>query len=189
MKYNLNEKQTKGAKRVLSALGSALLKLLCEKPYESITVGEICNVAEYPRATFYNYFDDKDDILNYYWYKIESNLTLTYHEEDEPKDLITECVGSLYDMAEKHFESLKMLARHNPMNGYFLMSCRIFLTDKIKCLISNSTIKKSSAVPTDILAEYYISTLLIVLFKCLSYENQPEIETVKKYLFLLINGK
>ncbi|ETJ34337.1 hypothetical protein Q604_UNBC11238G0001, partial [human gut metagenome] len=34
------------------------------------TINELCEKANYPRATFYNYFDDINDLLNYCWPRI-----------------------------------------------------------------------------------------------------------------------
>ena len=188
MKYNLYEKQSKSAKRVLSAFGSALLNLLCEKSFESLTVGEICNKADYPRATFYNYFDDKNDMLNYYWFRLASSVNVNSTEYISLQAMITDYVSCLYDLAQKHFDSLRMLVLHNPLNGYFLMSCRIYLCERIKQIILENSYKNETPVPTDILSEYYINTLLIIIFRCLADSNPIEESKVKEYLMYLIKG-
>ena len=59
MKYDLTKPLTRGAKRTLDAFRREMFSLLSEKPFEEITVGELCENAQYPRATFYNYFDGK----------------------------------------------------------------------------------------------------------------------------------
>ena len=64
MKYNTNKKMTRGAKRTLNDFMCTMFTMLSEKNFEEITVGELCKCANYPRATFYNYFDDKFDLLN-----------------------------------------------------------------------------------------------------------------------------
>ena len=61
MKYDLTKKLTIGASRTLYSLQQAMFSLLCEKSFEEIAVGELCEKAMLPRATFYNYFDDKYD--------------------------------------------------------------------------------------------------------------------------------
>ena len=65
MKYDLTKKLTIGASRTLYSLQQSLLSLLSEKSFEEIAVGELCEKAMLPRATFYNYFDDKYDLLEY----------------------------------------------------------------------------------------------------------------------------
>ena len=65
MKYDITKPLTKGAKRTLEAFSEKMFMLLSEKSFEEITVGQLCETAQYPRATFYNYFDDKYDLLHF----------------------------------------------------------------------------------------------------------------------------
>lgn len=58
MKYDLTKKSTKGAQRTLRAFSDAMYKLLAEKSYDDISINEICKISNFPRATFYNYFED-----------------------------------------------------------------------------------------------------------------------------------
>lgn len=51
--------------------------LLSEKSFEEITVGQLCEAAQYPRATFYNYFDDKYDLLGYCWQTLAAQVAPT----------------------------------------------------------------------------------------------------------------
>ena len=46
-------------------LADALFKLLREKDYDKITVGEIVASANVSRATYYRYFQSKDELLLY----------------------------------------------------------------------------------------------------------------------------
>ena len=41
----------------------ALYALLLRKPYEEISISDICRKADVSRVTFYHYYDTKDDIL------------------------------------------------------------------------------------------------------------------------------
>ena len=40
-----------------------LLKLMSKKPYNEISITELCEKLDMPRKTFYRYFDSKDDTL------------------------------------------------------------------------------------------------------------------------------
>lgn len=45
---------------------TALFTLMAQKPFERITVTELCREAGFERMTFYRHFDDKNDIIQYY---------------------------------------------------------------------------------------------------------------------------
>jgi len=84
MKYDITKPQTKGAKRVLDSVGSAFFNLLTEKDFADISINEVCDRAGYPRATFYNYFDDKYDLLNYLWYSVTKEINLEEYADIAP---------------------------------------------------------------------------------------------------------
>ena len=50
-------------KHTRDALGDALLALMQEKSFESITVQEILDRAGIGRSTFYSHYTDKDDLF------------------------------------------------------------------------------------------------------------------------------
>lgn len=49
--------------RTRQSIRNALIELMLEKPYEKITIQEIIDRANVGRATFYNHYRDKDDLL------------------------------------------------------------------------------------------------------------------------------
>ena len=67
MKHDLTGRQSITVKRTVKLLTDTLTELLEKEPFEKITVMDICEKSMIPRATFYNYFEDKYDLLNYYW--------------------------------------------------------------------------------------------------------------------------
>jgi AcrR family transcriptional regulator len=50
-------------RRTKVALGEALVTLMEEKPFDSITVQDVLDRAHVSRATFYTHYSDKDDLL------------------------------------------------------------------------------------------------------------------------------
>ncbi len=53
-------------RKTKKALFDAFMKLLCEKPFDEITVNELCDAAGIRRATFYKHYSDKFDFLTAY---------------------------------------------------------------------------------------------------------------------------
>lgn len=62
-KFTLRER--KKAQTHLAIL-DAVIELLDEKPFEKITIEEICDVVEISKGTFFQYFPQKTDVLVYY---------------------------------------------------------------------------------------------------------------------------
>jgi AcrR family transcriptional regulator len=50
-------------RRTRDALGDALVALMQEKPFDSITVQDVLDRAKVGRSTFYSHYSDKDDLL------------------------------------------------------------------------------------------------------------------------------
>lgn len=83
MKYDISKPITQGAGRTLSAFSMAMFQLLAVKSFEKISAGEICSKARFPRSTFYNYFDDKYDLLNYCWIALSEEIGLGEYRHTE----------------------------------------------------------------------------------------------------------
>lgn len=56
-------RQSERVERTKKNISLALYALLLRKPYEEITVSDICRKADISRVSFYHYYDKKDDIL------------------------------------------------------------------------------------------------------------------------------
>ena len=58
-----NAKTDARVRRTRDALGDALVALMQEKPFETITVQDVLDRAHVSRSTFYSHYSDKDDLL------------------------------------------------------------------------------------------------------------------------------
>ena len=58
-----NKKTDARVRRTRDALGDALIALMQEKSFETITVQEVLDRAHVSRSTFYTHYSDKDDLL------------------------------------------------------------------------------------------------------------------------------
>lgn len=58
-----NQKTDARVRRTRDALGDALITLMQEKAFETITVQEVLDRAHVSRSTFYTHYSDKDDLL------------------------------------------------------------------------------------------------------------------------------
>ena len=60
---NLDKKTDARVRRTRDALGDALVALMQEKPFDTITVQDVLDRAKVGRSTFYSHYSDKDDLL------------------------------------------------------------------------------------------------------------------------------
>lgn len=56
---------TLSAQRTMFLLRGSLFTLMLNRPFEKISLTDICRHAMVPRSTFYRYFSDKYDLLNH----------------------------------------------------------------------------------------------------------------------------
>lgn len=112
-KYDLRIVKTR------KALFDAFLELVSEKPFDAITVNEICKRALVRRATFYNHFADKYDFFAAFVHQLaeefrEKSLSgdrhLTPYQNDGNTSLTPLDVG--YEIFLLYAEFLK---QHKPM--------------------------------------------------------------------------
>ncbi len=71
------------AKKSQSKISHALIELMKEKPYETITISELSERADLSRRTFYRNYSTKDDIINEFFYKIWSEYSYEIKQEDD----------------------------------------------------------------------------------------------------------
>lgn len=115
---------------------SRLFKLLTEKPFEKITLKELCDTAMIPRSTFYRYFEDKYDLLGYclqnFFENMDLDIDVIYLKNlDAMKDYLAKTLKVL-DTAHAQFSRIYRLNR----DGVFMDLLRSLLiqvlTDKLK---------------------------------------------------------
>lgn len=73
--------------RTYGMLVDAFEELSKEKPYQEISVSEICERSTVRRATFYRHFEDKQDFFRYYLTTFTDRFIATLAEGDELADL------------------------------------------------------------------------------------------------------
>lgn len=70
----MSGKEDLRVRRTKKALYDAFLDLLSEKPFDEITINELCDKAGVRRATFYKHYSDKFDFLTSYTGVLRDNF-------------------------------------------------------------------------------------------------------------------
>ncbi|MCD8122465.1 MAG: TetR/AcrR family transcriptional regulator [Clostridiales bacterium] len=65
MERSSTHKDTLAARRTYALLRNGLFRQLAERPFEQISLTDICTASLISRSTFYRYFEDKYDLLRY----------------------------------------------------------------------------------------------------------------------------
>lgn len=192
MKYDLAKKRTQGAQRTLDDFSNAMFLLLSEKSFDDINVKEICNAVNYPRSTFYNYFDDKYDLLNYCWHVLSLEIKLDEYEELPKDGLLFIYLERIYDMLAVKQEKLNKILFCNGLNSTLTSSLRLYLQKRMREIfytyaeVCCSKIK--GRIPLELLADHYCNTLLLVLEWVFFRQNTATKEETLNYLTYLLEN-
>lgn len=120
-------------KKTLKLLSDSLQELMCEKPFEKITVVDICERAMVHRATFYAHFDDKYHLLRFVLSDLEFPLEkddITAHDFDGYKKFYLDAAYEILTILSKNQKLYKTASIKNREESV-LMSIRATISAKI----------------------------------------------------------
>ena len=89
------EGKDRRVRRTRQSLHDALISLILEKPYHTISVQDILDRADVGRSTFYAHFQDKDALFRYGFDRMLASLTRHMDEQDREN-----ASGSLFPSLE-----------------------------------------------------------------------------------------
>lgn len=188
MKYDyLKRKPTRGAERTLKAFSTTLFTLLAHKSFDSITVQEICDNSNYPRATFYNYFDDKYDLAQYCWYLIQSKLNLEEHHNLDPNEAIQVFFNRLYQLFSDKQALLEKIVQHNPLNSTLMQHFYSYFKQVMHDLFMECLDFQDHPVPLVILADHFSNTILLMFEWCFFKDECITLDEAHDYLQQLLS--
>ncbi|WP_101723593.1 TetR/AcrR family transcriptional regulator [Eggerthella timonensis] len=188
MKYDVTRKPTRGAQRTLDAFSGSLLTLLAEQPFEQVTVNELCQRAGYPRATFYNYFDDKYDLLDYGWMRIGAHLQLDEASSMSAEEGLRVCFDRAYDLCAAHLDVVKRTLAYNAGSGYLLNRLRGVMQTQIRTMLRACPERVAGRIPYELIADHFGNTLFLVLEWSLLGERRCTKAQAYEYLRYLLAG-
>ena len=188
MKYDITKPLTKGAKRTLEAFGGEMFTLLQDKSFEEITVGQLCEAAQYPRATFYNYFDDKYDLLGYCWLMLAERVGFDEYHHAEENEMLYLYFDRIYDFTKQNEDVIRKILSHNSEVGYLFSSFGNFLHTQMRSVFKNCPEAAEKDIPNELLADHYSNTLLLVWQWAAIHNIRCTKRQAHKYLCSLLGG-
>lgn len=166
MRYQDLDKMTISTKRTLKNLRQALTDLLKVKSLEKISIQELCDITMISRGTFYNYFYDKYDLLNYEWeqvqLKIDPKFTHSNPESISYKEYIELFLKNLINYLSKERQSYQMIISNNA-DSIFSANMHDYIGTQILLRLNEAITENAKPqVPLELLATVYASTIITV---------------------------
>ncbi|WP_057819304.1 TetR/AcrR family transcriptional regulator [Schleiferilactobacillus perolens] len=187
MKYDLAKPLTRGARRTLGDFTDTLLQLAAEKSFDQISVNELCQRADYPRATFYNYFDDKYDLLDYCWLHISQEFQFLPAPADgkENSDLLM-YFDRLFAALKQKLPTFSTIMKFNPVDGTLVNSFISFFRGKLRVVVSSCQILQTPDLPPELAAEHVANSILLLIEWVFLKNHVVSQEQLHQYLFQLL---
>lgn len=175
-------------RKTREAIFNAFILLLSKKNYNNITVGEIIEVADIGRATFYSHFETKDYLLKDLCTEFFDHLFL--HKENDTHNIFN-C-----DITDSPFLHLFKHIKKNDNNLCKLLTCKnneLFLEyfrKGVKILVQKQYAlfkqKKPTAIPEDFWLNYITSTFIETLRWWLDNKMKESPEKITEYFLLSV---
>ena len=148
-------------------LSEALVALLDEKPYNSISVKDICEKAMISKLCFYNNFLNKDNLMIYLFKKATNDSlnkmgkVLTRNKDGHLKyeDIILKLIEMFYDekgIFRKVISSDKSKCLFNIIKNY--------IKETIPSLLSYSIPQSLDYIPNEVVIDFFSSALTGILY-------------------------
>ena len=188
MKYDMSKKATKGAERTLDAFSKTMFELLSMKAFEEITVNELCQQSNYPRATFYNYFNDKYDLLNYCWYSIGRQIHLEEYAELDSEEGLYIFFDRAYDFASLYRGNIQRILKNSSTNTFLLNHFRGYLSAQMRDIFQQCPNEKDYQIPYEVIADHYSNTIILILEWSFLKGKDCSKAQAREYLKCLLGG-
>jgi AcrR family transcriptional regulator len=179
-------------RRTQKLLHSALVSLILERNYDSITIQEILNRADIGRSTFYAHFKGKDELLISGIHELRHTLDSAIHTERSPAKRHEAVVGFSLAMFQHASEYREVYHALLNTQGWPVFRQRLeeMFDDIIRreCKTAIQRLKKSdSDVPVDLFVHYLTAGFFSVLTWWLGRRSRltpPQINEIFRSLVL-----
>ena len=147
------------AARTRTLLENSLLVLIRRKPYEAITIREICAGADVGRTTFYAHYRSKDDLKRHGLEHLRSDLADAHASEAKGARLTFSL--PMFEHARAHLENYRALKR-NRGGRVALGRIREILSERVR----DELARYGTGCPNmnaDLMREYLVGAYLAIL--------------------------
>lgn len=187
MGYFLEPKGSITSRRTYALLKGALQTQLSALPFEQITLTDICNASLISRSTFYRYFEDKYDLLNYC-------LKLLLDEIGLSEDIIyftdTRSMETVLTILIRHIEENRVMYQkiyNANKDGDLIRIIRRgliqILTDKVQAAQQRGyQLKIPAPIFTSLIADFYFDIVTCYLEHADDYDTETFIKGIHMFV-------
>ena len=177
-------------RKTRDAIFNAFISLLSKKNYNNLTVGEIIQLADVGRATFYAHFETKDFLLKELCLELFAHL-FNCENEKEDKHNIFNCDNHdtvflhLFKHVKKNDNNIcKLLSSKNNelFLEYFKSEVKLLITKRI----SDFADKKPKNIPEAFWINHITSTFIETLRWWIENKLSLSPEVINEYFLLLV---
>ena len=167
--------------RTKKNISLALYTLLLRKPYDQISVSEICQKAGVSRVSFYHYYDKKDDILIQY----SDEKFAEFFEDFTKLESMTfdDLVLHMFQFLKKHSRQLTILRyakKEEILMEQFYSYCRYIFSNNI-----TSPLLKDKDNPLRV--PFLVGGIFQIIMRWLDEGMISSPETMAKYVVEIVN--
>ena len=180
-------------RKTREAIFGAFSRLLSQKSFSQITVGEIIRLADIGRATFYAHFETKEYLLKELCAELFCHIFDTAEEQPCAHRHIFDCDarGSVFLHLFRHFSQndhhiLDLLSGEN--GDLFLQYFKAGLTDLIHRQLDSLAIDGAAELPQDYLVNHIAATFVHTLRWWAEHSLQQSPEQITQYFLLAIHA-
>ncbi|MDY6867560.1 MAG: TetR/AcrR family transcriptional regulator [Chloroflexota bacterium] len=189
-----NKSQDPRVRRTKNRLQKALMELIIEKGYQSLTVQEIVDRADVNRTTFYRQFQDKDDLMRFV---IDDMVDQILTELEKPKGqkkydftfVTAKQLAGLFKCAAKHKDLFKALVNEKGTPAFHYHFIKTFETVLHKRIEQSGINMDRFPIPISMVVTYLTNAYVAVLNWWLSHHDEYSAEFVaEKIVELMLDG-
>ena len=176
-------------RKTRDAIFNAFILLLAKKNYNNITVGEIIELANVGRATFYAHFETKDFLLKDLCAELFDHIFSTEQETDKNNLFHCDMHDSVFLHLFKHIKKndnniCRLLASKN--NDLFLEYFKTGVRGLIVKRIADFEDRKPALLPEDFWVNHVTATFIETLRWWIENKMKQSPETITQYFLLSI---
>lgn len=177
--------------RTRKLLSNALFELLETTSFEKISVIDICDKALVHRATFYNHFENKEQLLEYAIDEIKEYLFSVSVENEKfasTKEMYMTLISKVIDFVEENKAKMLCILHSNGVDK----ATDLMLTTikrSLRYLTSKNEYKENYSLPRNILIDFFTGGITNIGLNWLQASNPCSKQELLNYFDILLNEK